>query len=117
MEVREIIGLVSITIGILLFGVSFYLFLRRNRTLPQTQLRRSAIVTLIYGLFFSILGFVIERTTPAFHETETAQVSQDTARSVSPKIVEPTVDSTEVAREEIQPTVVEIAQEESKLAA
>ncbi|MBU1937074.1 OmpA family protein [bacterium] len=117
MEVREIIGLVSITIGILLFGVSFYLFLRRNRTLPQTQLRRSAVVTLIYGLFFCILGFVIERTTPAFHETGTAQVSQDTARLVSPKIVEPTVDNAEVEREETQPAVVEISQEESKLAA
>jgi outer membrane protein OmpA-like peptidoglycan-associated protein len=116
-EVREIIGLVSITIGILLFGVSFYLFLRRNRTLPQTQLRRSAVVTLIYGLFFCILGFVIERTTPAFHEADTAQVLQDTARIMSPKIVKPTVDSAKIEREEIQPTVAEIAQEESKPAA
>ncbi len=104
MVVREIIGLVSITIGILLLGVSLYLFLRRSHAVPQTQLRRSAVITLIYGLFFCIIGLVIERTTPALREAETAQVPQDSTRIASPKIVEPAVDSAEVEQEEPQLT-------------
>jgi outer membrane protein OmpA-like peptidoglycan-associated protein len=98
--VREIIGLVSIAIGILLFGVSFYLFLRRSHVLPKTQLRRSAVVTFIYGLFFCVIGLVIERTTPAAYETDVIHVFQDSTRIVSPKLIEPAVDSTEIEQEE-----------------
>ena len=113
MPVREIIGLVSIAIGILLLGVSLYLFLRRSRT----QTRRSAVVTLLYGLFFCIIGFVIERTAPASYEAETAQVLQDSTRIVSPKIVEPPIDSTEIEQEKTQPAVVKVEQAEPQLAA
>ncbi len=117
MVVREIIGLVSIAIGILLLGVSFYLFIHRSRTLPPSQTRRSAVVTLLYGLFFCIIGLVIERTAPASYEADVAQVSQDSTRIVSPKIVESLIDSTEIEQEEPQPAVVEAEQKEPQLAA
>ena len=102
MVVREIIGLVSIAVGILLFGVSFYLFIRRSHAVPQTQLRRSAVITFFYGLFFCVIGLVIERTTPAGYETDVIHVFQDSMDIVSPKLIEPVIDSAEVEQEETQ---------------
>ena len=107
MVVREIIGLSSIAIGILLLGVSFYLFLRRSRSLPPSQRRRSAVLTLIYGFFFCIIGLVIERTTPASYDVKTAEAHRDSLPVVSPKIVESPIDSAESEPEKTPPVIVQ----------
>lgn len=82
--VREIIGLVSVAIGLLLLMVSFYLTLRRIHPRREGPALRHILVTIVYGLLFFAVGIIIERTAPAFREPKITELPQRETGVVSP---------------------------------
>ncbi len=71
--IREIIGLVSIAIGLLLLVVSFYLSLRRIHARAEGPSLRDILVVLAYGLLFFFVGIIIEHTAPPLREARIAE--------------------------------------------
>jgi outer membrane protein OmpA-like peptidoglycan-associated protein len=122
--IREIIGLVSIALGLLLLVVSFYLSLRRIHARAEGPSLRDILVVLAYGLLFFFVGIIIEHTAPPSREATIAETPSseeivarpdkpvevdegEVAESTEekPKVeVQPTLAQAEPAKEHVQPS-------------
>jgi outer membrane protein OmpA-like peptidoglycan-associated protein len=71
--IREIIGLVSIALGLLLLVVSFYLSLRRIHARAEGPSLRDILVVLAYGFLFFFVGIIIDHTAPPSREARIAE--------------------------------------------
>jgi outer membrane protein OmpA-like peptidoglycan-associated protein len=90
--VRELIGLVSIAIGLLLLASSLYLRLRRAYARLDGASGRGALVLLVYGFLFVIVGIVIERTTPSSRVAARTEHPPLERSATSPQAVTPSTD-------------------------
>ncbi|MBM3324194.1 MAG: hypothetical protein FJY66_00840 [Calditrichaeota bacterium] len=84
--IREFIGLISIVIGFILLAVSLYLSLRRIHARPDSPAGRGALITVIYGLLFIVVGAIIERTSPVTSYAERSELPKSETSQRPPEI-------------------------------
>ncbi|MFH1012018.1 MAG: OmpA family protein, partial [bacterium] len=99
---------ISIVIGIILLVVSLYLSLRRIRARPDAPVGRAALITIIYGLLFIVVGAMIERTSPVAPYAEPGKLPKSEILQKPPETLHPRVEESVVdtgrARELVQKT-------------
>jgi outer membrane protein OmpA-like peptidoglycan-associated protein len=89
---RELIGLFSIAIGLLLLAVSLFLGLRRAYARADASSGRGALVLLVYGFLFVIAGIVIERTPPVSRIAGKEEIPRQEIPETSVRVAPPSTD-------------------------